>query len=354
MRGELSVGYSLAQQMHRIAESVGDRALRCEAHHTMGCVELRLGKLHSSRTHLERAIALSDAETRATAYTYSGHDPTVCCLGYLGMNLWYSGYPDQALRRATEGLEWAAAVEHPVSTVLAHTLITWVRLLRGEDAAAAEHVDAMLALSASHDLTYWIAIARMFRGWIAARTGRAEGLEELRAGFAICQAIGPGVAQVEFLLAYADASLRLGETEEGVRAADEALALIARHDERGVEAELHRLRGELLLQREATADSPAPDGMAALEKALEIARQQGARGLELRAAVGLSRCWYRIGREEDGRRLLGRLFGQVKEGAQTADLKAAQALLARSESLERGRRSSVSPRRRRGARAGSR
>jgi tetratricopeptide (TPR) repeat protein len=354
MRGELSVGYSLAQQMHRIAESVGDRALRCEAHHTMGCVELRLGKLHSSRTHLERAIALSDAETRATAYTYSGHDPTVCCLGYLGMNLWYSGYPDQALRRATEGLEWAAAVEHPVSTVLAHTLITWVRLLRGEDAAAAEHVDAMLALSASHDLTYWIAIARMFRGWIAARTGRAEGLEELRAGFAICQAIGPGVAQVEFLLAYADASLRLGETEEGVRAADEALALIARHDERGVEAELHRLRGELLLQREATADSPAPDGMAALEKALEIARQQGARGLELRAAVGLSRCWYRIGREEDGRRLLGRLFGQVKEGAQTADLKAAQALLARSESPERGRRPSVRPRRRRGARAGSR
>jgi tetratricopeptide (TPR) repeat protein len=328
MRGELPVGYSLAQQMHRIAEGVGDRALRCEAHHAMGNVELRLGKLRSSRTHLERAIALSDAETRATAYTYSGHDPTVCCLGYLGMNLWYSGYPDQALRRATEALEWAAAIEHPVSTVLAHTLMTYVRLLRGEDAAAAEQVDTVLAISASHDLIYWTAIANIFRGWIAARAGRAEGLEEMRAGFAICQAIGPGVAQVEFLLAYADSCLRLGETREGLHAADEALALVARHDERGVEAELHRLRGELLLQSEDTAGSPpAPDGMAGLEKALEIARQQGASGLELRAAVGLSRRWYRMGREKDGRRLLEQICGRFEEGAETVDVKAARALM---------------------------
>jgi tetratricopeptide (TPR) repeat protein len=328
MRGELPVGYSLAQQLHRIAESVGDRALRCEAHHTMGCVELRLGKLRSSRTHLERAIALSDVEARATAYTYSGHDPTVCCLGYLGMNLWYSGLPDQALRRAAEGLEWAAAVEHPVSTVLAHMLMTWVRLLRGEDAAAAEHVETMLALSASHGLTYWTAIARMFAGWVAARAGRAEGLDELRAGFAVCQAVGPGVAQVDFSLAYADASLRLGETREGLRAADEALSLIARQEERGVEAELHRLRGELLLQSGAAADAPPnPDAVASLETALQVARQQDAHGLELRAALSLSRCWYRLGRAADARRLLGEVCGRFKEGAETADLKAAQALL---------------------------
>jgi hypothetical protein len=233
--------------------------------------------------------------------------------------------------------------------------MTWVCLLRGEDTAAAEHVEAMLALSASHDLIYWTAIARMFRGWISARAGRAEGLEELRGGFAICQAVGPGVAKVEFLLAYADASLRLGETQEGVRAADEALALVARHDERGVEAELHRLRGELLLQRDATADCPAtPDGIAELEKALKIARQQSAHGLELRAAVGLSRCWYRIGREEDARRLLEGICGRFTEGAETADLKAAQALLTCGEPLERARRSAVSSRRRAGARARSR
>jgi DNA-binding winged helix-turn-helix (wHTH) protein/tetratricopeptide (TPR) repeat protein len=328
MRGELPVGYSLAQRMHRIAESVGDRALRCEAHHTMGCVELRMGQLRSSRTHLERAIALSDVAARATAYTYSGHDPTVCCLGYLGMNLWYSGHPDQGLRRATEGLEWAAAVEHPVSTVLAHTLMTWVRVLRGEDAAAAEQVDAMLALSAAHGLIYWTAIARMFGGWIAARAGRAEGLEELRAGFAICQAIGPGVARVDFLVAYADASLHLGAARDGVRAADEALALVACQEERGVEAELHRLRGELLLQDGAGADAPPPpDALASLETALAIARQQGARGFELRAALGLSRCWSRLGRQAHARRLLGCVYEGFEEGAETADMQAARTFL---------------------------
>jgi len=327
MRGELLLGYDLAQQMHRIAESVGDRALRCEAHHTMGCVELRLGKLSSSRTHLERAIALSDAESRVTAYTYSGHDPTACCLGYLGMNLWYSGYPDQALHRATEGLAWAAAIEHPVSTVLAHTLLTWVRVLRGEDAAAAEHVDAMLAIAAAHQLTYWTAIGRMFRGWIAARSGRAQGLEELRAGFAICQAVGPGVARIEFLVAYADSCLRLGVTDEGVRAVEEALELVAHHHERGVEAELHRMRGELLRQRGALQE---PDAMASLERALTVARQQGARGLELRAALAMSRSWYGSGRAEAARRLLGDICSQFTEGAETADLKAAQALLTAS------------------------
>src|SRR4030095_11172377 len=111
-------------------------------------------------------------------------------------------------------------------------LMTCVRLLRGEDAAAAEHVETMLALSASHGLTYWTAIARMFAGWVAARAGRAEGLDEVRGGSAR-RAVGPAVAQFVFSLAYADASLRLGETREGLRAADEALSLIARQEERG-------------------------------------------------------------------------------------------------------------------------
>ena len=328
MRGELPLGYSLAQQMERIAETVGERALRCEAHHTMGCVELRMGKLSSARAHLERAIELSDAESRATAYTYSGHDPTVCCLGYLGMNLWYLGHPDQARRRATEGLEWAATVEHPVSTVLAHMLLNWVLLLRREDAEAAKHVDAMLALSASYGLMYWTAIAHMFGGWLAARAGRAAGLDELRGGFAVCQAVGPGVAQVDFLVAYADSNLALGDTDTGIRAADEALALVAANEERGVEAELHRLRGELLLQRATGADTPpARDGTASLKRALEIARQQGARGLELRAALGLSRWWSRLGRADDARRLLEPICGGFTEGAETGDLKAARALL---------------------------
>ena len=327
LRGELPVGYSLAQQMDSIAERVGDRALRCEADHTLGCVEFRMGKLPSSRSHLERAIALSDAESRTTAYTYSGHDPTVCCLGYLGVNLWVSGYPDQALRRAHEGLEWAAAIEHPVSTALAHTMMTWVRVLRGEDAAAAEHVDTVLAIAASYGLTYWTALARMFRGWIAARAGGTDGVAELRAGFAICQAIGPGVARMDFLVASADVGLRRGDIRDGLRAIDEALPLVALHEERSMEAELHRMRGELLLLAGADAP-PTPEATACLEEALKIARQQGARGLELRAALGLSRCWHRAGREDDARRLLADVCGGFTEGAETADLRAAQALLA--------------------------
>ena len=167
----------------------------------------------------------------------------------------------------------------------------------------------------------------MFRGWIAARAGRRDGVAELRAGYAICQAIGPGVARMDFLVASADVGLRLGDTRDGLRAIDEALPLVALHEERSMEAELHRMRGELLLQAGADAP-PTPEATACLEEALEIARQQGARGLELRAALGLSRCWRRTGREDDARRLLADVCGRFTEGAETADLRAAQALLA--------------------------
>ncbi|HSP99306.1 MAG TPA: hypothetical protein VL049_18960 [Candidatus Dormibacteraeota bacterium] len=83
-----------------------------------------------------------------------------------------------------------------------------------------------------------------------------------------------------------------------------------------------------LLLRAGADAPPTPEAMACLEKALEIARQQGARGLELRAALGLSPCWHRSRRRNDARRLLADVHGRFTEGAGTADLQAAQALLA--------------------------
>jgi hypothetical protein len=148
----------------------------------------------------------------------------------------------------------------------------------------------------------------------------------MRGGFAICQAIGTGVAEVDFRLAYADASLRLGEIDGGLLAVEEALGLVARNEERGVEAELHRLRGELLLQRETVAMPPA-EAVTSLETALHMARVHAARGPELRAAVALARCWQRLGHAADARRLLRSIYRRFKEGAETADLKAARALL---------------------------
>lgn len=283
IRGELAPAYALAQQMLRIADAAADRTQQLEAHHSLGCIELRMGLLDSSRAHLEQAIALSDPANRDTAYLYSGHDPTVCCRCYLGINRWLAGHPDEALAHARAALEWAAAVEHPFSTVQAHSATAWIRGLRDEDEEGLAHVETALTLARENGFIYWIALATMLRGWFLARAGQRAGIDELRQGFAICEMIGPGVARIDFLVVLADASVHLQSAVEGLQAVDAGLAAIAQHGERYLEAELYRLRGLLLQQNDADGDRARAHE--SFEQAIATARAQHAYGLERRAAA---------------------------------------------------------------------
>jgi tetratricopeptide (TPR) repeat protein len=283
IRGEMPPAYDLAQQMLRIADAVGERTLQLEAHHSLGCIELRMGALASSQQHLEQAIALSDPADRATAYLCSGHDPKVCCLSYLAVNRWLAGQPDQALRHARAALAWAEAVGHPFSTVQAQCIMGWIRVLRDEESLAAATVNAALATATANGFTYWIAITTMMHGWVAVRQGHAAGLDELRRGFAICEMIGPGVGKIDYLVALADACIFTGATSEGLHACAVGIETAARHGERYLEAEMHRLRGVLLQQ-----SGEEGEAIACFERAVGVAREQQARGLERRAAKALA------------------------------------------------------------------
>src|SRR5262249_24744261 len=116
---------------------------------------------------------------------------------------------------------------------------------------------------------------------------------------------------------------KLGSIEQGLALVDEALAESRANDERWWDAELFRLRGELLL-----AHGADDEGQAALTQALEVARVQEAKSLELRAATSLAPVWQARGRKGDARRLLGDVFGWFTEGFETPDLRWARALLA--------------------------
>jgi len=138
---------------------------------------------------------------------------------------------------------------------------------------------------------------------------------------------------VPFYLAFlAEAHLRCGQVEAGVRVIDEALRLTATHFDRFWEPELHRLRGELLLAHAGppplTPDRGAADVAACFQRALDIARQQGAKALELRAAMSLSQWWQTQGKADAARALLTEMYGWFTEGFDTADLQAARTLLA--------------------------
>jgi predicted ATPase len=151
------------------------------------------------------------------------------------------------------------------------------------------------------------------------------GIVQMREGMAACRATGAEADRPYYLALVAEAYGREGRYSEGLAMLEEALALVDQSEERYWEAELHRLKGELLLARSAENQVEAE---ACLHQALAVARRQQAKSLELRAAMSLSRLWQHQGKPETARHLLAESYGWFTEGFDTADLREAKALLA--------------------------
>jgi predicted ATPase len=223
-----------------------------------------------------------------------------------------------------------SAIEHPHTAAFGLDLAAFVRQYLGDAAAARPLVDEALAISETHGLALMGAMASVLRGWVVAREGAPqEGMAEMRRGFAAQLTTGAELLRPWWLCLIAEACGRTGATHEGLELLDEAETAADQSHERYWEAEVHRLRGDLLL----AASSPAPlqVSRAAEERylrALEIARRQGARSLELRAAVSLSRLWETDSRHDEARELLASVYESFSEGLDTPDLREAAALLA--------------------------
>jgi predicted ATPase len=182
-----------------------------------------------------------------------------------------------------------------------------------------------VALASEHGFPHWAARGRILQGWADAQQGDATtGIARIRDGLAGAQAAGARILTPFHLALLAEALALAGKIEEGLAALDDASAAAAVSGERGWDAEIHRLRGEL------TARLPHPDPAKTEESfgtALAIAREQGTRGYELRAATSLARLWREQARRCEARELLAPIYGSFTEGFDTADLKEAKALL---------------------------
>jgi predicted ATPase len=182
-----------------------------------------------------------------------------------------------------------------------------------------------MALASEHGFALWAAQGRILQGWADAQQGQAtRGIALIRDGLASTEATGTRVSAPLFLTLLAEALALAEKIEEGLVALDEALAQAASSGVRGWDAEIHRLRGEL------TARLPHPDPAKAegsFRTALAIAREQGTRGYELRAAASLARLRRDQGRHGEARDLLAPVYGWFTEGFDTPDLKEAKALL---------------------------
>jgi predicted ATPase len=323
--GELQTAQALAEQQLTVAQRQQDSALLLQGYFALGNTLSTRGELVPARTALEHGIALYDPQQhRDLAFRY-GQDPGTCCLGYAACTLWLPGYPEQARRRSQEMLTRAQALSHTFSIAFAHNLAIRLHRFLREWQTVLEQAGVLMALVSEQGYAQLVASCIRDQGMALAAQGQvAKGLTMMRQGLTYYRATGAVYYVPLFLAWLADTCGQAGEVEEGLLALTEALTVIETTGERVSEAELHRLKGELLLQQ--SSDNTA-EAETCFQKAITIAQSQSAKSWELRAATSLAKLWQSQGKREQARQLLGDVYNWFTEGFDTPDLIDAKALL---------------------------
>jgi predicted ATPase len=260
------------------------------------------------------------------ALRYGGINPRVRCLSETANTLWHLGYPDQALQRSNEALALAQGLSHPFSLTEPEWTIGFLRQCRREACEGQEIAESSIAFSAEQGfIEPWLAWATSLRGWAIAKQGRhEEGIAQIEEGLALSCGTGTGIARPYYMCQLAEAYMEAGRLDDGMSVLKEALAGADQREERQSEAEIYRLKGELLLKQN---NSNAAEAQSCFERAIDIARKQSAKSWELRATISLARLLASQGRRGDARALLTDIYAWFTEGFDTADLKDAKALL---------------------------
>ena len=358
-RVELQTPHQLAEQGLHLAQSVQDQSVLSLAHTVLGWTLYYLGNLTSARTHLEQAIALYDSPTHPRPI--GTEDPRVDCFSYTSWTLWYLGYPDQALKRSHEAVALAAGRSYPFTLAIALGFAAWFHLLRREGQIARERAEAVITLSTEQGFSYWLAYGTLRRGGaLILQEQVEEGIAQMQQGLSTYRAMGAELGLTWALAMLAEAHGKEGQTKEGLAMLAEALARVDKTGERFYEAELYRLKGELLLTQEIKRQSskgknqkfenpepktqipkPQPEAEACFLKAIAIAKTQQAKSLELRAAMSLVRLRQQQvtqpvtrsaqhvtrGKLAEAHQMLSEVYHWFTEGFDTLDLKEAKALL---------------------------
>ena len=323
MTGRGPEAFQLADELVAIARELNDTDLLLEAYHARTPGLMRVPDLTGMKEAAEEVIRLYDRERhRDHAYYFGGHDSRVCAQALCALSLWGLGYPDRALKMVWRGIEDGRALGHAFSH--AHGLnMGGITLMLVEDLEACRRVTEELFPIAERNRFPWpLAQARFLRGWVTSQQ------DDYHAGIELMlkavEEPSSAVLRPTFLALVADQQIRRGHLAEAAAALDRAVDEIGKGQARFYEAEIDRLRGELLLAQSRDNTVAAE---AAFRQALDTARRQSCRALELRAAVSLSTLLAESGRKAQARDLLTPVYGAFTEGFGRPDLQRAAAVI---------------------------
>jgi DNA-binding SARP family transcriptional activator/predicted ATPase len=338
VRTPLQTCRELGEQLLNLAQQQQAPELLLEARNSLGAASSHLGELSQAQAHLEKGFALYDPQQHRSHALIYGQDPGTVCLSRMTWTLWCLGYPEQALERKEQALALATELDHPFSMAFALNFVAQLHQFRREAQAAQGQAEAAISLCAEQGFDFYQAMGSCLRSWALFAQGQAtEGIAQLRQGVAAWKATGAVVLVPYYLALLAEMLGQTGQTETGLTTLAEALATVDQSGERFWEAEIYRLKGELLWKDEG--ERPVLSALKGrnaereltpedcFRRAIDIARCQSGKSLELRATVSLCRLWQAKGKQEQARQMLAEIYNWFAEGFDTADLKEAKALL---------------------------
>jgi predicted ATPase len=349
VQADLLAAREAGERLLTMAEDLQDSALLVEARRALGSTVLWQGDFLLARTHLEQAVTLYEQHPGGSVpWLFGGADPGVVCLCELARVLWLLGYPDQALGRSHTALLHARTRAEPFSLGFALIFAAGLYQLRREGARTQQHAEEGMTLAHQYGFAALLSAGTIRRGWALAEQGHAEeGLRDMRHGLIARHEAGAELAHPYFLALQAEVYGKVGQGDRARTLLAQALTTAPASKEHRLEAELYRLKGELTLQEETgelrrepgdsfpeVASLQPPVALAVAREAegyfltaIDIARAQHAKSLELRATMGLARLWRQQDKHAEAQQKLGAIYDWFTEGFETKDLQEAKALL---------------------------
>jgi class 3 adenylate cyclase/predicted ATPase len=325
MSGKNEEALTMANEFLSKTQASSDSVLLMVAHRVMGSTLLTIGEFQMSRRHFEETIALSDKRERRPLHDLYMVEPQVASLLLLSWDLWFLGYPDQSLDRVSDGLALAQDLAQPYSIAFAHYMTSVVHLLRGDPDRALESAERSLEISREQRFSLYVLLSTISRGRALSELGRIrEARTEIQMGIDEARRTGVGFMLPMMHHWLADVHAQSGENQTALSIVEQTLSEVSDTTGRSWEAELHRAKADMLL---ALNPPKIAEAESHLKMALEVARRQGAKSLELRAGISLVKLWRQQERINEARDLIEPIYRWFNEGAATSDLTRARDLL---------------------------
>jgi DNA-binding winged helix-turn-helix (wHTH) protein/predicted ATPase len=328
IRGSLDAARDVGRRLLAMGETTRDPAILLAAHNFLGLASFYGGEFETALAHHERGIEINDPTAHSPARSSALRlilDPGMSCTIHAAWTLWILGYPARATLRLREALALSHSLAHPFTLAHACRFAAAFHLSRRERDAMQEQAETSVAVSTEHGFVAVLTAANFHLGWLLADQGREEeGLAPMRAWVTACREIRSECLLPGYRAWLAEMYGKLGRPREGLDLVAEALVAATQSGNHYWTAELHRLRGALTATEK--------DAESSFVEAMAIARRQGAKSFELRAATSLSRLWAHQGKMREAHALLAEVHAWFTEGFDTADLEDARALL---EEVER-------------------